>query len=75
MKFKKPDPEVMQAFKALSSNAAFYKVLVYLDECKRYSDDEHRTVTEECKLHRNNGGALVIDEIIKLYQAAKGMKG
>lgn len=73
MKFKQPDTKVMKAFKALGTNAHFIEILSYLDECKRYSDDEHRSVPEEYKLHRNNGGALVVNELLKLFHAAKGM--
>ena len=75
MKFKQADPKVIAAFKALANNPHFMEILRYLDECKRYSDDEHRNVIEECKLHRNNGGALVVEQLIKLLMAAKGTKG
>ena len=71
MKFKKPEPKVLQAFKALGNNPHFVEVLKYLDECKRQSDDEHRNVDEISRLYRNNGGALVVNHLLDLYQAAK----
>ncbi len=71
MKFKKPDAKVMRAFIALGNNPHFEEVLKYLDECKRQSDDDHRKVDEECRLHRNNGGALVVNELIRLHLEAK----
>ena len=71
MKFSKPDPKVMQAFKMLGNNAHFIEILNWLDDCKRYSDNEHRDVPEDYKLHRNNGGAKVVNELLRLFHEAR----
>lgn len=71
MKFRKPDTKVMQAFAALRANPHFLAILEYLENCKRTSDDEHRTIAEEYRVRWNQGGTRVVDEILRLYEESK----
>jgi hypothetical protein len=73
MRFSKPSQQVMQAFASLRSNRNFLTILSYLEDCKRQSDDEHRDVEDVNALFRNNGGAKVVEELMRLYHLSGRM--